>query len=109
MPQRMSGLQALRRLEMTSRSLRALREILLRLNPSAQNLQELRQPLWMGGPGWRRHEIAVHVRLVHGQVHVFAAGILDIGLDRRISGARLSFEHAGRGEDLGGMTDGRNR
>ena len=64
------------------------------LDLGTQNLQEFCQPFRMGGPRGSRHQLAVHLGLIHGDIDVPATGTGNIRFHRRIGRASLVLDDA---------------
>src|SRR5258708_32757184 len=62
----------------------------------------------MRGPGWSGDEVAVGDGFGHGEIDENAAGLGAGGAHGGIGAALFTSEHAGGGEDLSGVADGRD-
>src|SRR6266850_406581 len=71
----------------------------------AEDRKEFGEPCRMRGPGRGGDEVAVGYGFGHSEIDIRAAGLCDVGANGWISTALLPFEHAGRGENLRGVTD----
>jgi len=81
-----------------------------RFDARPQYLQELADPLRMGRPGRRRHQVSIRTGVGEGLVDLAPAttGLLDVGFERRIGGGVLALQHPRGDQDLLAVANGRD-
>ena len=67
----------------------------LELDLGPQYLQELGDPVWVRWPGWSSDQVAIHMSLVHRDVHVLAPGTCHVRSYSGIGTALYPFNHTG--------------
>src|SRR5690349_17755484 len=76
---------------------------------SPHQLQEGGEKRGMRGPGGGGDEIAIHVRLIDGDLHVISPRQPDLGTARRVRRATATLENSGGRQELQAVADRRDR